>query len=498
MRLSIGVVLGMVLAVPLAAQIGPGGNGVARRIIRGAGAPSSGACTALGQVGIVYVQMDAASASSPLSICANTGVGTYGWVASGGSGSGFSPGGTQANGKLLIATSGSAYGWLATANSSILVTNSSGVPAWSTSLPPGLAGTTFGGSSTVTMGGSITVIAATHNQGINPVVQVYNTGGSCTSSSCSVSVNWSCLTAASAVIPCSDPTSNGTVVIGPFGSAGTYGYVISGSGAGATGPAGATGATGATGPAGTNGTNGAISTIYNSGSALPVQPFLNFVSGGCVNNAGATRTDCTTGGTTVTSLPPYIQLGSTLYISDDHMYAPTLPSFSGWATLTNSTGTRTTAIQTNGNYTYKNTGSFDFFGQTATLASMEVVEQIVDNGGSGQSPELGPYLYDSTNSKVDTCSAISFSSTGVEVRGLSFTYNGSGAPSSGTVIAANFIGGGIFHLKLSVSAGTATCSASLDGGISYFNIWAVSVGTIANMGVFSQEENGNIYSLKGL
>lgn len=359
-------------------------------------------------------------------------------------------------------------------------------------------GNSFGGSSAVLMGGSITITAATHNQGIHPVVQVYNTGGSCTSSSCSVSVNWSCLTAGAAVIPCSDPTSNGTVVIGPFGSAGTYGYVISGSGAGATGPAGATGATGATGPAGTNGTNGAISTIYNSGSALPVQPFLNFVSGGCVNNAGATRTDCTTGGTTVTSLPPYIQLGSTLYISDDHMYAPTLPSFSGWATLTNSTGTRTTAVQTNGNYTYKNTGSFDFFGQTATLASMEVVEQIVGNGGSGQSPELGPYLYDSTNSKVDTCSAISFSSTAVEVRGLSFTYNGSGAPSSGTVIAANFIGGGIFHLKLSVSAGTATCFASLDGGISYFNIWAVSVGTIANMGVFSQEENGNIYSLKGL
>ena len=63
------------------------------------------------------------------------------------------------------------------------------------------------------------------------------------------------------------------------------------------GGAGIQGAVGPTGPAGSNGTNGAISRIYNAGSALPVEPFLNFVSGGCVDNSGAMRTDCTgTGG----------------------------------------------------------------------------------------------------------------------------------------------------------------------------------------------------------
>lgn len=66
---------------------------------------------------------------------------------------------------------------------------------------------------------------------------------------------------------------------------------------GATGPTGATGMTGATGPTGPAGTNGAISRIYNSGSALPVEPFLNFVNGGCVDNSGATRTDCSVTGT---------------------------------------------------------------------------------------------------------------------------------------------------------------------------------------------------------
>ena len=41
---------------------------------------------------------------------------------------------------------------------------------------------------------------------------------------------------------------------------------------------------------------GAILRIDNSGSVLPVEPSLNFVNGGCVDNPGATRTDCTVAG----------------------------------------------------------------------------------------------------------------------------------------------------------------------------------------------------------
>lgn len=53
---------------------------------------------------------------------------------------------------------------------------------------------------------------------------------------------------------------------------------------------------GATGANGTNGANGAISQIQQSGSAKPVEPFLNFTGSGlsgCADNPGATRTDCT-------------------------------------------------------------------------------------------------------------------------------------------------------------------------------------------------------------
>lgn len=59
---------------------------------------------------------------------------------------------------------------------------------------------------------------------------------------------------------------------------------------------GPTGATGSNGTNGTNGTNGAISQIQQSGSAKPVEPFLNFTGSGlsgCADNPGATRTDCT-------------------------------------------------------------------------------------------------------------------------------------------------------------------------------------------------------------
>lgn len=53
---------------------------------------------------------------------------------------------------------------------------------------------------------------------------------------------------------------------------------------------------------GTAGPCGGSSGIENSGTTLPVEPYLNFVNGGCVDNPGATRTDCTVaGGLTVGS-----------------------------------------------------------------------------------------------------------------------------------------------------------------------------------------------------
>ena len=65
---------------------------------------------------------------------------------------------------------------------------------------------------------------------------------------------------------------------------------------GTQGPQGSTGATGATGAQGPAGTNGAIARIQNSGTNLPVEATLNFTGGGCTDNPGSSRTDCTGAG----------------------------------------------------------------------------------------------------------------------------------------------------------------------------------------------------------
>jgi hypothetical protein len=82
------------------------------------------------------------------------------------------------------------------------------------------------------------------------------------------------------------------------GAAGTNGTNGTNGSNGTNGAAGATGPNGATGTTGTAGTNGAISQIQANGTAQTVQPFLNLISGTgatvtCVNNGGATRTECT-------------------------------------------------------------------------------------------------------------------------------------------------------------------------------------------------------------
>lgn len=63
--------------------------------------------------------------------------------------------------------------------------------------------------------------------------------------------------------------------------------------AGTQGPQGPAGATGAQGPAGSN---GAIAHIQNSGTALPVEPSLNFTGGGCTDDPSHSSTDCTGSG----------------------------------------------------------------------------------------------------------------------------------------------------------------------------------------------------------
>jgi hypothetical protein len=61
---------------------------------------------------------------------------------------------------------------------------------------------------------------------------------------------------------------------------------------GPAGTTGATGASGATGAQGAAGANGAIAHVQNAGTNLPLEPALNFTGGGCTDDPSAGSTNC--------------------------------------------------------------------------------------------------------------------------------------------------------------------------------------------------------------
>jgi collagen triple helix repeat protein len=78
-------------------------------------------------------------------------------------------------------------------------------------------------------------------------------------------------------------------VQGPSGPTGAQGSIGP---AGAQGVAGPQGPAGPIGPTGAAGLNGAIARVQNSGSNLPIEPVLNFTSGGCSDDSANGRTNC--------------------------------------------------------------------------------------------------------------------------------------------------------------------------------------------------------------
>lgn len=263
---------------------------------------------------------------------------------------------------------------------------------------------------------------------------------------------------------------------------------------GGSGAQGATGATGATGPAGTNGTNGtngAISQIYNNGTSKPVEPYLNLISGtnatvSCADNSGATRTDCTVnstgGGSSVTALPPYLEIGSTLYIPSDNMYQATIPNLASYAAI-GGTSAPTVATNTNGDVTLTAAG-YSLYADPSHTTSIEMVGRVLNltNGNTGSGG--GIFFCDSTNSKILYFVETESAAGALQLYSLTATSNSSCTTfsySSTQFIGAVPVGQGALHLKGAVSGTTLTFSYVLNG-TTPVAVQSYTVGTISKMG----------------
>lgn len=205
------------------------------------------------------------------------------------------------------------------------------------------------------------------------------------------------------------------------------------------------------------------------------------VSGGTVT-AGLPQIEIGyTGGVSgVTSLPPYLELGTTLYIPTDNMSTATLPNLTGYTVIGSSSPTVTTAA--NGDVLLATTaGSVLWYADPTHIASIESVLSYSTNT-TGQSAVAGLFAYDSTNSRIQTC----HSSPANGLVSYAYTYSGSGTPSfSGTNFSSSNVLQSSFHLKLAISGGTLTCSFSLNGGVSYATWLSQSIGTVAKIGYFT-------------
>lgn len=329
------------------------------------------------------------------------------------------------------------------------------------------------GCSTTIPASPFAVTVATHGQGKYPYVFAYNNSNN------PVAINWTI-----------DTSGNLTAIT----YTGTLNLVVIASGSGTTGP------TGATGAAGSTGATGPINRIYNSGSALAVEPFVNFVNGGCVDNSGATRTDCTFA--VQVSLPPYLQIGSGLYITDDHMYQATLPSsagtpFPGWTSTSTSTGT-SVAI-TNGNATYSNNATAVYLGEPSHIVSIEAVFAISTGVNTGTAI-AGIYVCDATNSKIYVVNrALLGTSATPQIQFQNLTFSGTcaamGNPGSTSTPYAEVLMGAVSHIKLAVSGTTLTAYLSNDGGASFTILGTATVGTIGKVGIWVYNGNANFLSI---
>lgn len=173
---------------------------------------------------------------------------------------------------------------------------------------------------------------------------------------------------------------------------------------------------------------------------------------------------------------PYLEIGGNFYIPTDNMYLATKPSFSGWTTIS---GSATNTLQPNGNYAVYST-AVAWQSQTTYTGSAEVSFNTGE-ALSGSDVISGPFIYDSTNSKIYVCG---YDLANRLASGYTWTYTGSGAPSGSSSGFYEVVSSSTIHLKLKVAAGSATCSYSIDGGATFYTTNTYTMlGTIAQMGL---------------
>lgn len=255
----------------------------------------------------------------------------------------------------------------------------------------------------------------------------------------------------------------------------------------------------------------AYTTIASTGAPLTQRTVLNFVNGGCVDNAGASQTDCTIGATGSTgatgpagptgatgggviAAPPYLNAGGNLYISADSMYQATLPSLGSWTWLS-TTATPSTGPNGDALFSFGTSVSPAFFKHPSAITSIESVVSAAAplctapaNGGVN----AGVWMWDSTNSKIYYLALDQFDTSGVSptLFVFTYTYTGSGQPTSGANVFNSYFWSPLYHLKLTVSSTTLSFLVSLNGGATYSSLLTQTVGTIGGLGIAVQKGCG--------
>jgi len=274
----------------------------------------------------------------------------------------------------------------------------------------------------------------------------------------------------------------------------------------------------------TTANTGALTISVNSSGALPVQKWLGtaLASGDMPANKtvnlcydGANLQMMTIGnspsgsGTTVTPVPPYIELGSTFY--DIVMFAVTKPVACASQVFIGTAPTCTNG--SNGNVVLSSTATNTVYWSKIALSSSIDVDLrvlcsfVAANTSTANGCGIGIWIFDSSNGLVWTIERTAPSATAGDTFYLNKYTCSTTCPATTQPVysATNYaLGGSWFgpnlHLRLSVSGSTLTYGISEDGGATYQTVnTQTGIGTIADGGIIIYSSNsGNAQAAANL